>query len=110
MFYQLRCWLGFPPQNPTAPHLEAGHPPLMGRDRWHNPLPPDFIKNLHRSFNRTVGYWIRSGCPIIPKRTMHTRSVSFAILVLSVFALGMILPEILGLTHPYPLSAYPYLP
>ena len=101
MFYQLRCWMGFAPQDPSKPHLAAGHPPLPGLDRWHNPLPNPTMEKLARRV-RGLQYrfkkWIEHGCPILPKITMDTRSPSFVLLVIILVIIGMILPEILGLT------------
>lgn len=54
-----------------------------------------------------IKQWISSGMPLIPNTTMNTRSPSFVLLVLVVAMLGMILPEIFGLTNPYPQYGLP---
>lgn len=83
-------------------HLAAGEPPLPGRDRLGRELPPEWFVPVLRTYAKTsyrIGKWVKRGCPILPNVTMHSRSPAFVIMVLSVFVLGMILPEILGLSH-----------
>ena len=65
MFYSLRCWLGFPPQDLRKPHLRPGVPPLPFRDRWGNPLPPEFIQMIHKTIRGWI-YTIRC-VRLIPK-------------------------------------------
>lgn len=101
-------WLSGQPPRDTTHSLAAGEPPLPGLDRHHRKLPPAWLASLQgrfRGLSYRVNRWIRNGCPLIPQFQMNSRSPHFVILVLVLFTLGMILPELLGLT-----SGSSYLP
>lgn len=103
-------WLVGTEPKDTRHSLAPGEPPIPGLDRHHRPLPPAWLKKLQmklRGFRHRLDRWIRNGCPVIPKIKMDTRSPQFVLLVMALVALGMVLPEIFGLTTGSFYSAYP---